>query len=194
MGVPRESRRNTDTQAHANLQLRDVDGILVRSRALHPDMQRCFLAAFVHVVDTDSASDSNVARRGKAAQPRARRPSRLACRIGAARSRGYRPRRRARDGRRCPQHAGCVLLAMCGLGADTIRSGLLRRRRLIRLECISVHLALRRMVAQTTGCLTWTGCGWNAWMRTSEQENLTASLQASEQAHRSVARPPNLEV
>ena len=59
--------------------LRDVDGILVRSRALHPDMQRCFLAAFVHVVDTDSASDSNVARRGKAAQPRARRPSRLAC-------------------------------------------------------------------------------------------------------------------
>ena len=68
MGVPRESRRNTDTQAHANLQLRDVDGILVRSRALHPDMQRCFLAAFVHVVDTDSASDSNVARRGKAAQ------------------------------------------------------------------------------------------------------------------------------
>ena len=73
MGVPRESRRNTDTQAHANLQLRDVDGILVRSRALHPDMQRCLLAAFVHVVDTDSASDSNVARRGKAAQPRARR-------------------------------------------------------------------------------------------------------------------------
>ena len=85
-----------------------VDGILVRSRALHPDMQRCFLAAFVHVVDTDSASDSNVARRGKAAQPRARRPSRLACRIGAARSRGYHPRRLASDGRRCPQHAGCI--------------------------------------------------------------------------------------
>ena len=131
--VPRESRRNTDTQAHANLQLRDVDGILVRSRALHPDMQRCFLAAFVHVVDTDSASDSNVARRGKAAQPRARRPSRLACQqrpratagttttgpsSGAAheqysrsaepRARGYHPRRLASDGRRCPQHAGCI--------------------------------------------------------------------------------------
>ena len=106
--VPRESRRNTDTQAHANLQLRDVDGILVRSRALHPDMQRCFLAAFVHVVDTDSASDSNVARWGKAAQPRARRPSRLACRLGAARSRGYHPRRLASDARRCPQHAGCI--------------------------------------------------------------------------------------